>query len=80
MIELEAYDLTKRIFTECVHMMKHIQENFLDKGTYAGVRSAAQVLVTVNFNYVLEAMPALPIDYTKRHQLIADLVETALRR
>ena len=71
MIELKAHDLTKRIFNECVHMMKHIQANFLDESTYtdAGAWSAAQVLVTVNFNYVLEAMPALPVDYSKRHHL-----------
>ena len=82
MIQLEVHDLTKGIFTDCVHMMKHIQKKFLDESTYtdAGAWSAAQVLVTVNFNCVLGAMPALPVDYSMRHHLIADLVETALKR
>jgi AcrR family transcriptional regulator len=80
--DLEVHELTKGIFRECVEMMKHIQKKFLDDGTYTdqGAWAAAQTLVTVNYNYVLEAMPAFPVDYSERHHLIADLLETALRR
>ena len=63
-------------------MMKHIQKKFLDEGTYTdqGAWAGAQTLVTVNYNYVLEAMPAFPVGYSERHHLIADLLETTLRR
>lgn len=80
--DLEVHELTKGIFRECVEMMKHIQKKFLDEGTHTdkGAWAAAQTLVTINYNYVLEAMPAFPIDYSERHHLIAELIETALRR
>ena len=80
--DLEVHDLTKGIFRECVEMMLHIQRRFLEEGTFTnkGAWAAAQVLVTVNYNYVLEAMPAFPADYSERHHLIADLLETALKR
>ena len=80
--DLEVHDLTKDIFRECVEMMNHIQKKFLAEGTYTdkGAWAGAQTLVTINYNYVLEAMPAFPVDYSERHHLIADLLETALRR
>ena len=80
--DLEVHELTKGIFRECVEMMKHIQKEFLDVGTYTdkGAWAAAQTLVTINYNYVLEAMPAFPVDYSERHHLTADLLEAALRR
>lgn len=80
--DLEVHDLTKGIFCECVEMMKHIQKKFLEHGTYTdkGAWTGAQTLVTVNYNYVLEAMPAFPSDCSERHHLIADLLETAIKR
>ena len=80
--DLEVHELTKGIFRECVEMMKHIQKKFLDEDTYTdkGAWAAAQTLVTINYNYVLEAMPAFPVDYSERHHLTADLLEAALRR
>ena len=82
MKDLEVHDLTKAIFRQSVEMMGHIQHKFFEQGTYTdkGTWSAAQILVTVNYNYVLAAMPALPADYSERHHLIADLLETALKR
>lgn len=82
MKDLEVHDLTKGIFRQSVEMMSHIQQKFLEDGTYThkGAWAAAQVLVTVNYNYVLEAMPAFPVGYSERHHLIADLLEVALRR
>lgn len=80
--DLEVHELTKGLFRECVGMMKHIQKKFLDDGTYTdkGAWVAAQTLVTINYNYVLEAMPAFPADHSERHHLIVDLLESAIRR
>jgi AcrR family transcriptional regulator len=80
--DLEVHELTKGIFLECVDMMKCIQQRCLDEGTYTdkGAWAAAQTLVTINYNYVLEAMPAFPVAYSERHYLIADLLGTALKR
>ena len=82
MKDLEVHELTKAIFRQSVEMMGRIQHRFLEQGTYTdkGAWSAAQILVTVNYNYVLEAMPALPAGYSERHHLIADLLETVLKR
>lgn len=82
MKDLEVHDLTKAIFRQSVEMMTHIQRKFLEPGTYThkGAWAAAQVLVTIDYNYVLEAMPGFPADYSERHHLIADLLQTALRR
>lgn len=79
---LEAHDLTKKIFKECVDLMKALQARFLVAGSYtdAGAWYATQLLVTIDFNYLLRAMPALPEDHSERHELIADLLELALKR
>lgn len=80
--DLEVHDLTKRIFRECVQMMEQIQKKFLEDGTYSsnGAWAASQLLVTLNYNYVLAAMPGFPRDYSLRHHLIADLLEATLKR
>jgi hypothetical protein len=80
--DLTVHDLTKRIFHENVQMMAQIQRKFLQEGTYSsnGAWAAAQLLVTLNCNYVLDAMPAFPQDYCQRHHLIADLLEITLKR
>ncbi len=78
--KLEINEQTKRIFMQLVGLMRHIQKRFLansaasDMGTY----SAAQMLVTTNYNYVLLAMPALPRASEIRHDLIGKIVLTAL--
>jgi len=82
MRDLEIHDLTKGIFRECVEMMMHIQQRFLEDGAFStkGAWSAAQLLVTLNYNHVLHATPGFPSHYSDRHHLMADLLETALRR
>lgn len=78
--KLETNALTKRIFSETVDLMRHVQKRFLadkpftDKGAFA----ATQLLVTINYNYVLRAMPGLPMDDTLRHHLISQCMCSAL--
>lgn len=79
---LEVHDLTKQIFKQCVGLMKTVQAQFLDDESYtdAGAWYATQLLVTIDYNYLLRAMPALPEDHTTRHNLVADLLEVALKK
>ncbi|MCT4684544.1 MAG: TetR/AcrR family transcriptional regulator [Roseicyclus sp.] len=81
LMNLEVHDLTKKIFRECVELMHMVQVRFLSDGEFTerGAWVAAQLLVTVNYNYVLEAMPAFPYDGDERHRLIANLLNTCLR-
>ena len=76
------HELTKKIFKVAVALMRALQVRFLDVSHYtdAGAWNATQILVTVSYNYLLRAMPALPEDHGKRHKLIADLLEVALKR
>jgi hypothetical protein len=69
-------------FTHTELVLKHIQDKFMEQGKYSdkGAWAAAQLLVTVDYNFVLEAMPAFPSDSAERHDLVADLLEAALRR
>lgn len=79
---LEIHDLTKEIFKQAVELMKAIQTQFLEEGSYtdAGAWYAAQLLVTIDYNYLLKAMPAFPKDRETRHRLLADLLEVALKK
>ena len=79
---LEVHDLTKQIFKQCVELTKAVQAQFLEDGSYTddGAWYATQLLVTIDYNYLLRAMPALPEDHNKRHDLIADLLEVALKK
>lgn len=78
--DLEVHELTKGIFKRTVALMVSIQQRYgldnpdADENAFA----ATQVLVTINFNFVMKAMPALPIDKTKRHRLIGKLIAEAL--
>lgn len=72
---------TKKIFLECVELMRCVQKVFM-KGTAAsdtGAFAAAQLLITINYNYVLKAMPALPGSADLRHRLIGKIVAEALK-
>lgn len=72
---------TKAIFLRCVDLMREIQKMHMD-GTHAsdvGAFAATQLLVTINYNYVLKAMPGLPMNSETRHQLISQLVVQALK-
>jgi AcrR family transcriptional regulator len=79
---LEVHDLTKKIFKQSVELMKAIQTRFLVEESYTdnGAWSAAQLLVTIDYNYLLKAMPAFPKDHDARHNLLVDLLEVALKK
>ena len=71
---------TKKIFLECVDVLKKAQERFGGEKSRsdAGAFAAAQLLVTINYNYVLKAMPGLPADDQKRHRMIGEIVALSL--
>lgn len=79
--KLEIDEQTKQIFKQLVKLMKNIQKKFLSNSTASdlGAYSAAQILVTTNYNYVLLAMPGLPRAPEIRHDLIGKIVLTALK-
>lgn len=81
MEDLLVAEPTKAAFRETVGLMRCVQQTFLrDAGaTEAGAYAAAQLLLTINYNYVIRAMPALPPDPAVRHRLIGSLMVTALR-
>lgn len=73
--------ITERIFAECVEMMRVVQGRYLTEGcSESGVKAAAQLLVSLNFHYLLNIMSAFPADQTERHRLIAELLSVALRK
>ena len=70
---------TKQIFKATTVMMyRQLEVRQLTSFPPQAVFSAAQLLVTVNYNYVLNAMPALPADSEARHGLISRLLMAAL--
>lgn len=79
--KLKVHSLTKKIFINCVAMMLEIKKSYglpimaSDEGAW----SAAQLLVTLNYNYVNGAMPGLPKHHDTRHKLISDILSLALR-
>ena len=79
---LEVHELTKGIFKQSVALMKATQAQFLPENSYSddGAWYAAQLLVTVDYNYLLRAMPAFPEDHQTRHNLIAELLEVTLKK
>jgi AcrR family transcriptional regulator len=82
MQNLQVHTLTKRIFIECVTMMEKIQSQYLKHVACSsqGAWGASQLLVTIDYNYVLKAMPGLPTNSEQRHGLIADILQVALQR
>ena len=62
--------------------MQAVQAQFLEDESYtdAGAWYATQLLVTIDYNYLLRAMPALPEDHSTRHNLVAELLEVALKK
>lgn len=79
--ELKVDERTQKIFLELVDLMRLVQHHHLTGVAYTdtGAFSAAQVVVSVNFNYILRAMPALPRDHETRHRMIARMAVEALR-
>lgn len=81
MEDLEVAEPTKIAFMGSVEMMRRVQQHFL-KGTDAsdvGAFAAAQISLTINYNYTIKAMPALPKDSTIRHRLIGRLIAESLK-
>lgn len=73
---------TQKIFLECVELMRCTQRQFLP-GTAAsdtGAFAAAQLLVTINYNHVLKAMPGLPADPVVRHEMVGEIMALVLSR
>ncbi|OYU12386.1 MAG: hypothetical protein CFE38_07905 [Comamonadaceae bacterium PBBC1] len=71
---------TKEIFMGCVELMRKIQVLFLSHtgASDTGAFAAAQLLFTLDYNFVLKAMPGFPRDPEVRHQLIGRLVAHTL--
>ena len=76
----ETNPLTKKIFSEAVELMKCVQQKFLKDQPFTsqGALAATQLLVSINYNYVIHAMPALPRDDKTRHELIGRCMCAAL--
>lgn len=78
MEDLQVDPRTKKIFVELIALMKRIQRRFGQSDTNPGPYAASQLLVSINYNYVLNAMTALPKDPQTRHALVASLCIQAL--
>ena len=81
MEDLKVAEPTKLAFMQSVNLMQHMQKKYL-QGTGAsdvGAFSAAQISLTINYNYTIRAMPALPKDPKTRHCLIGSFIATALK-
>lgn len=80
--EAQTHDLTKNIFKDSVLTMKAIQVHFLgeERASDDNAWSATQLLITVVYNYFLNAMPGLPRCREDRHSLIASWLEGTLKR
>ena len=71
---------TKEIFKSCVELMRKIQAQFLSHtdASDTGAFAAAQLLFTLDYNFVLKAMPGFPREQEVRHRLIGSLVAQTL--
>lgn len=81
MESLKTDEQTKEIFLAAVNLMREVQQHFFPENSQSdtGALAATQLLVTINYNYVLKAMPALPREADQRHSLIAECMVSALR-
>lgn len=81
MEDLNIAEPTKLAFLHSVQLMRCVQKKFLETtgNSEAGAFAAAQISLTVNYNYVIKAMPALPKDAQLRHRLIGTFIASALR-
>lgn len=79
-VNLNVHPLTKSMFLKTVDLMEKIQSHYLDSAETnpQGSWSAAQLLVTINFNFVMKSMPALPPEASRRHNLVVKILRTAL--
>lgn len=78
--QLEMTDETKKIFVSTIELMEAIRfKKQPDSGSLAGSYAATQMLVNINYNYAMAAMPGLPADDEVRHTLISDFMIRALQ-
>ena len=80
--KLNVNSETKKIFMACVNLMRLVQRRFLEHKSFSdqGAFAAAQLIITINYNYVLRAMPGLTVDHDDRHRLIGEIVAMSLKR
>ena len=78
--ELQTDAGTKRIFLAGVDLMRAVQKRYLSDHpcTDTGAFAATQMLVTLSYNQVIKATPAMPTNPQVRHRLIADCLVRAL--
>mgnify|MGYP000555974606 CR=1 FL=1 len=78
--DLKIDPRTKGIFMSLVQIMRRLQERFAKGRAYSeeGAYAAAQCMITINYTFLLKAMPAYPQDPGQRHALIAQQVLSAL--
>ena len=78
--ELEVHEWTKEIFLNAVSMMREIQKKHFSGSASSdvGAFAAAQLMVTINYNFVMKAMPGMPLDRQVRQQLIGKIMADAL--
>ena len=68
-------DKTKNIFRETVDLFHPVFCRALgNQWSIAQTFSAAQLLVTINYNFALDAMPGLPKASSQRHRMISGLL------
>ena len=81
MEELQVAEPTKITFMQSVEMMRFVQKKYLQETSTSdiGAFAAAQILQTINYNYAIKAMPALPQNPKIRHHLIGVLIANSLK-
>lgn len=78
--ELQTHPLTKSIFQRGMALMRGVRQHFhpqspcLDSQVFA----ATQLLITLNYNWAMKAMPGMPRDSETRHRLIGELLALTL--
>ena len=78
--EKQIDDQTKGIFSATCAFLGASVSKFADATPSSeNVYAAVQLLVTLNYNYVLGAMPAFPQEAELRHSLITKLILAALQ-
>lgn len=81
MEDLKVAEPTKIAFLGSVELMRCVQKKYLAEtgASDVGAFAAAQVSLTINYNYAIKAMPALPKDPAIRHRLIGTLITNSLK-
>lgn len=79
--EMRIHPITKMVFIACVDLVLNIRIRFMEPAAKRDARdfAAAQLLITLNFNYVMRAMPGFSAESDERHRLIARLVAETLK-